>query len=223
MSNKLLIAPGVASPVHYPQNLVYNNLIEEANLNNIETDLIVYPGQTDNNLIEKFYRNKIEILTIQAATISVTDKIKSLESNEKPYYILARSFGCLIALNSIRQANPSYLTDIILWGITPFATMYAYFNKDTFIQDCKNKGTVIGTLSDNSLPVEYLVKTYNNNAKIRFCCGDKDEICTSAFIDYLLTLQNTPHEKVVVKDATHEGVSKNQFGYDLYINALLRL
>jgi hypothetical protein len=220
MITSLLIVPGLASPIYYPQSEIYRVIELEGRKRNLKTRLVNFKGQYNNTSIANISLDNLDKLKIESSTTQVSEEILSLELETKDYFIIARSFGCLVALNAVKMTNPSYLKRILLWGITPYATMYKYFLKNTFVQDCKAKGTIIGSLADNSLPVEYLLESYNNQAEVRIGCGTLDKICTQGSVDYLLSLNIDRIEKFVVVGANHEGIPEGKSGYDKYIECL---
>jgi hypothetical protein len=222
MKSKVLILPGVASPICSPQINVYNEILKEASLRGIETELVIYPGQFDNVSITSLLSTTY-VLNIETATKVVIERLFNLEQEEIQYFIIARSYGCIIALNSIKIFNPKKLQNIILWGTTPFETMFEHFQKDDFFENCKSKGTRFSPLNENCIPVEYLIKKYNHDAKVRLCCGTEDEICKPSYIDYLLSLHINRFEKVIIEGANHEGLKSNHPNFKNYINALLNV
>ena len=220
MESELLIIPGLASPIFKPQNKVYDLLQFEAKKRGINSEIVCMPGQYDNETINNMALDNLAKFTFDAATKTVINRMRNLEDKEIKYTIIARSAGCTIVLNSLFHIHPNYLKNIVFWGITPFAKTYAVFQKETFFEDCKKKGTLTLSIQQNCLPVEYLIENLETNIPIRIGIGEFDEFCSSYYLDYLNKLNKNLFEKYSVKDVGHTVDQTGVKGYDKYINCL---
>ncbi len=107
---KLVIFPGGGSPGNPKYASVYRLLDQEAKkFGYTFTDSsIQWPGHEIK-----------DILTLDGALQIANDKLDELESGCDKYDILARSFGCYVALKIALDKKPKALCKIMLWGPPP--------------------------------------------------------------------------------------------------------
>ena len=208
--NNLLILPGGGNPDTPIYSRVYSVISREAKMRGYDQVFthIRWPGHTT--------ADKYEIspsLTLPAAVNATKDCIAALPP--APFVILARSFGCVVALKLIQQANPidRCPSKIILWGPIPYWMIW-----ETCVRDfdaTRDKSKTKGLKIDHSYdattePVESLIQKIEIPTII--AAGEDDPYCKPAYLDYLRSIaKNNPHIEIKekVRGAPHEVTDEN--------------
>ncbi|MBL6956687.1 MAG: hypothetical protein ISR54_07735 [Chlorobium phaeobacteroides] len=123
-------------------------------------------------------------LTLSGAMVSAREAINRLP--DKPYSVLARSFGCFVALKlaACQDENIQHPAKIILWGPDPYWLLWKDFVRDLEIGKviAREKGLKVDKLSFASIePIESLI----HKARIEtfVVSGANDSSCSPAYLD----------------------------------------
>jgi pimeloyl-ACP methyl ester carboxylesterase len=177
----LLILPGGENPSASPLYAqVFSVLEREAKrygFDSVFSDLR-WPGHVQ----ESEYKLGSS-LTLPGAVKVAIRKIDSMP--EGPFVLLARSFGCMVALK-IATESFKKPAKIILWGPAPFWMQWNMFKKNltTNRENARKRGLKIGEDYFGSIePVEFLLPSVTVPTVV--ATGTKDIYCTPSFIAYL--------------------------------------
>ena len=179
-SKTLLIAPGAGNPESPLYDEVYGllgALAREEGYSDVDVS-IRWPGQASFPVS----RN----LTVDGAASVLGRKFENLDQAGIAYDILARSFGCCVALAAVEQFQPQRLESIILWGAAPHWKVWQLFveNLANETQTARQKGVCIDhQLYPSSIPIEALLKRCRY--PVRFAFGEKDRYTSNGFASYL--------------------------------------
>ncbi|MCX6177913.1 MAG: hypothetical protein NT163_00815 [Chlorobiales bacterium] len=193
----LLILPGSGNPDASPlYTKVYDVISREAKnfgFNQVKSDTR-YPGHvsaSDNY-------DQSDPLTLSGAVKAACKAIQTLPDDE-PFTILARSFGCLVALKlashedqSIRRASKN-----ILWGPSPYWLLWQICVRDLKKEKEKGKGKGC-KLDETTFPSIESFESLIIHTSIRtvVASGDQDSYCSPAYLNYLSSL--TKDNKLVI-------------------------
>ncbi len=177
---KLVIFPGGGSPGNPKYASVYRLLEQEANKFGY-TD-------TDTSLLWPGHENK-GILTLDGALQIANIKLDELEASCDQYDILARSFGCYVAVKIALDKKPKALCKIMLWGPPPYWLMWDMWYRD--IEKQKNKAAEKGLKVDEKLfpslvPIEWMLPQTSYETVV--ATGAKDPYVSHAYLRYLESL-----------------------------------
>lgn len=170
---KLAVFPGMGSPDSDLYGRVYRLLSDRASdFGYKEVDLIRWPGH-----------NLKGTLTLKAASEVAADKIKVFTTK---YDILARSFGCYVALKVALDMSPRLLRKIILWGPPPYWLAWEMFVRDISTNCSRAKAN--GTFVDDSLfpslePIESMLASVSYDTTV--ATGAQDPYAPESFLKYL--------------------------------------
>jgi hypothetical protein len=187
----LLVLPGGGNPDASPlYSEVYALISREAKkfgYNEVKTD-IRWPGHV--SIPQKYEQS--DPLTLKGAVTVAIKAINAL-SDDVPFTILARSFGCLVALKLANQEDQSIRRAYknILWGPAPYWLLWEMFVRDLKENKeiSKNKGLKVDESSFTSLEsIESLI--INTSLRTIVASGNKDPLCTPAYIKYLSSITN---------------------------------
>lgn len=180
---KLVIFPGSGSPDHPKYKSVYRLLEHTAPTHGYTTVVssLRWPGH-----------NLQGILTLDGAMDVAQGKIHDLESDSESYDLLARSFGCYVALKIALKVKPKMLRKIILWGPPPYWLIWEMFCRDLEGDDKKKgnkqKATEKGVALDNALlpsiePIESMLAQMTYETVV--ATGGQDPYVSPAYLNYL--------------------------------------
>lgn len=177
---KLVIFPGGGSPGNPKYASVYRLLELEATkygYTSIDSPLR-WPGHDKNGL-----------LTQDGAMQIANAKLVELEARSDKYDILARSFGCHVALKIALDKRPKLLHKIILWGPPPYWLHWDMWYKDIEIQ--KGKAAEKGLSVDEKLfpsivPIEWMLPQIPYETVI--ATGAQDPYVPHDYLRYLESL-----------------------------------
>ena len=174
---KLIIFPGGGSPGNPKYASVYRLLeLESKNYGYTSTDCsLQWPGHENNG-----------VLTLDGALHVAYAKLDELEAGSDKYDILARSFGCYVALKIALDKKPKGLRKIILWGPPPYWLMWEMWcgclNK--FAPQAKDKGlTVDEKLFPSIVPIEWMLPQISYETVV--AAGTQDPYVSEAYLRYL--------------------------------------
>ena len=179
-SKTLLIAPGAGNPESPLYDEVYKllgTLAQQEGYSNVDTS-IRWPGQDSSPISAS--------LTVGEAASVLGQKFESLDQLGVNYDILARSFGCCVALAAAEKFQPRCLNRVILWGAAPHWRVWQLFVEElaTESQTARKKGVRIDEqLYPSSIPIETLLKRCRHS--VRFAFGEKDRYASKGFAAYL--------------------------------------
>ena len=185
----LLVLPGSGNPDASPlYSKVYDVIAREAKnfgFDKVKTDTR-YPGHV--SAPDNYEQS--DSLTLSGAVTAACEAIQTLPDDE-PFTILARSFGCLVALKlasnedqSIRRASKN-----ILWGPSPYWLLWQICVRD--IKTEKEKGREKGyKLNETTFTSIESFESLIINTSIRtvVASGDLDSYCTPAYLTYLSSI-----------------------------------
>jgi hypothetical protein len=204
VSRQLLILPGLTNPdVDAEYRGVYELLAQEASergYRQVHTD-VRYPGQCAST-----ERGAAERLTLAGAVNRVKERAMQFPSER--FDVLARSFGCVVALKTWCNAEGSLPkpSRIILWAPPPFWMLWDFFvlryveKAGQFL----DKGVRIGANFFASVePVESLLQCVPVATVV--AAGTLDKYCTSTYFEYLRSLDHSPNVRFqpLVEGAPH--------------------
>lgn len=176
---KLVIFPGGGSPGNAKYASVYRLLEQEARnygYDSIDCSL-QWPGHENQG-----------VLTLEGALQLAHNKLDELEAGPDKYDILARSFGCYVALK-IALEKPKKLRKIMLWGPPPYWLMWDMWCRD--IEKQKGKAAEKGLSVDEKLfpsvvPIEWMLPQISYETIV--ATGSQDPYVSYAYLRYLESL-----------------------------------
>lgn len=127
-------------------------------------------------------------LTFDSAVEKARNVIQGHEAKGANYDILARSFGCAVALVAA-SCRPPRLGKITLWGPSPFWKMWELLVRDletTACDSAKRGLRMDASLFPSLVPIEVMLPATTVQTFVAY--GTKDRLASGAFIDYLLDL-----------------------------------
>ena len=199
LSRTLVVFPGAgdpASPLYQSVYLLLEQLAKDHGYSEVSTD-VRWPGHLSVNNLS---------LTLGS---SVDLAMKRLSLLDGHYDLLARSFGCFVALKCENMLPPTNKPSrIMLWGPPPFWLVWQMFIRD-FTENAsiaRDKGVQIGEDFFPSIePVESLLQNITTPTIVT--SGSLDPYCSPSFLDYLKNIVMA-NEKVIVREpikgAKHE-------------------
>lgn len=170
-------------------------------------DNISWPGQCD----EASYGQSPSVSLASSVDVAVSFIRRHIE---RPYDILARCYGCFVALK-IAGLVASELPKphrLILWGPPPYWLEWRMFVKelDASRASARQKGLKVDEQSFASLePIESMLMDVAIPTRVAF--GSEDPYCTPAFMEYLKAItRSNPHVEysALVQGARHEVTGK---------------
>lgn len=177
---KLVIFPGAGGPGNPRYASVYRLLEQEANkFGYTDTDRLQWPG----------HENK-GILTLDGALQIAHAKLDELEAGSDKYDILARSFGCYVALKIALDKKPKALRKIMLWGPPPYWLMWDMWCRD--IEKQKKKAadeqglSVDEKLFPSLVPIEWMLPQITYETVV--ATGTQDPYVSHAYLRFLESL-----------------------------------
>ncbi len=195
---KLVIFPGGGSPGNPKYASVYSLLEHEAKKFGYTS--------TYSSLQWSGHENK-GVLTLDGALQIAHAKLDELEADSDKYDILARSFGCYVALNIALDKKPKGLRKIILWGPPPYWLMWEMWCK--LLETWKPKAFEKGLSVDEKLfpsvePIEWMLPQISYETVV--ATGTQDSYVSQAYLRYLESLvQERKSDKIcqsiIFKDA----------------------
>lgn len=177
---KLVVFPGGGSPHNPKYESVYRlikHVARDYGYTEIDVSLL-WPGHERNGVI-----------TLDGAMAVARGIIDKYEAQSEQYDILARSFGCYVALKTALDRNPKGLRKIILWGPPPYWLMWEMWVSDlgTNREKAAEKGLAVDTsLFPSLVPLECLLPMMRYDTVV--ATGDQDPYVSPAFLRYLETL-----------------------------------
>ena len=127
-------------------------------------------------------------LTFDSAVETARHVIQGHEAKNADYDILARSFGCAVALVAA-SFHPVGLGKITLWGPSPFWKMWELLVRDieATARDSAKRGLRMNaSLFPSLVPIEIALPTTTVQTFVAY--GTEDLLAPASFIDYLLDL-----------------------------------
>lgn len=195
----LLVFPGGGSPTT-PQYASVYRLLEQAGAAygyaRVDTS-VRWPGHDLKGL-----------LTLNGALDVASQKLDEIEADGENYDLLARSFGCFVALRLALNRQSTLLRKIVLWGPPPYWLMWEMFVQDLnkkWKQKSKEKELAVDdTLFPSLEPVESLLPKITYETVVT--TGDQDPYVPKSYLDYLGAIvrerANTKlHQNIRFKDA----------------------
>lgn len=130
-----------------------------------------------------------DVVTLDGAVRVAYGKLEKLEASRDEYAILARSFGCYVALKLACDKKPKWLRKIILWGPPPYWLMWKMWCQD--IKTWKSKVAEQQTFVDDMLfpslePLECILPEMRYETVV--AVGDQDPYVSHAYLCYLESL-----------------------------------
>ncbi len=125
-------------------------------------------------------------LTTDGAVAVLGKKFESFDKLGVTYDVLARSFGCCVALAAAERYQPRCLGRVILWGASPHWKLWQLFVGELPRQRliAREKGVTIDErLYSSSIPIELLLGRCVY--PVRFAFGEKDRFTSEGFVAYL--------------------------------------
>lgn len=177
---KLVIFPGGGSPGNPKYDSVYHLIDQEAKkFGYTSTDISLrWPGH-----------EKIGVLTLDGALQIAHAKLDELEVGSDKYDILARSFGCYVALKIAIDKKPKDLRKLILWGPPPYWLMWEMWCKylETWMPKAAEKGlSVDKKLFPSVVPIEWMLPQITYETVV--ATGTQDPYVSHAYLRYLESL-----------------------------------
>lgn len=132
---------------------------------------------------------KVGILTLDGALQIAHDKLDEIEAYTDEYDILARSFGCYVALKIALDKKPKGLRKIILWGPPPYWLMWEMWRKhlETWKPKAADKGLAVDeTLFPSVEPIEWMLPQITYETVV--ATGTQDPYVSHAYLRYLESL-----------------------------------
>lgn len=177
---KMVIFPGGGSPDNPTYASVYRLLeraARERNYTLVDASLR-WPGH-----------NHQGMLTLDGALMIAEGRIDVLDAESENYDILARSFGCIVALRLALKKQPKRLRRIILWGPPPYWWIWEKFCRD--IGDTKKELAEKGLSVDESffptcVPLEFMLPAILYETVV--VTGDQDPNVPQAYLEYLKSI-----------------------------------
>ena len=127
-------------------------------------------------------------LAFDSAVETARNVIQGHEAKNADYDILARSFGCAVALIAA-SCRPSGLGKIILWGPSPFWKMWELLVRDIEATACDSEKRGLrmdASLFPSLVPIEIALPTTTVQTFVAY--GTKDRLVPESFIDHLIDL-----------------------------------
>lgn len=220
----LLILPGGGSEHAKKYKPVYDLLRGEAEKRGYtEIQVAHYPGQADKT-------GKITGEGTLTGAVEAASKLIKQFAKKGPFRIIARSFGCIVAVLAVEKAGVANVKEIILWGPCPFWLIWKLFKKE-FTASYKTWKSEAGVAIskdyfDSEEPIEYHLLNYTYDTPIIISTGKKDTTCTPSFFNYLKKIcadkekENIRFVALVAK-ATHT-MRKGDPGVEEYLDTLFR-
>lgn len=201
----LVILPGAGSPSNPIYAGVYQLLKDAAKdhgYDRIDSPLL-WPGHDNRG-----------VLTLSGALEAANQKVNELDQDGQQYDLLARSFGCYVALKVSLDLQPKGLRKIILWGLPPYWLMWEMWQRDLESNRTKasEKGVAINhTLFPSLEPLECMLPKVQHETVV--VAGELDPYVPPAYLHYLESavrerraseLPQSIHFKAPVPGAVHE-------------------
>ncbi len=211
---ELLILPGLGDPEANKYKAVYNLIITEAknhNFNHIE--IIKWPGQNSS-------KQKDIKVTLPRCVEEFYVFLKALENKKQLYSIIARSFGCIVFLSTLKVIKLKYLKKAVLWGPTSYVNHYKLFKQDyenTIKKSIGNNVNIDISFFDTIVPVEVALENFKNEFELKIACGEKDDLSDPVFLEYLKNMN--PEKKIKIKTVPNVGHEVSEYNQE-YISAL---
>lgn len=205
----LLIFPGAGNPDTDQYKQVYDVIRRETKQYGYDSVLcdVRWPGHTTDDEY-----GSAPSLTIPSAIVVAKAKIASMPDG--PFTVLARSFGCFVALKMAQDLPTSIRlpAQMILWGPAPYWRMWEIFKGD--LDGAQKQAHTKGAKIDGQFfaaiePLESLIKKVSIPTII--ASGAEDEYCELAFINYLREItKDNPLVRIKkpVEGAKHEVTDK---------------
>lgn len=180
---KLVIFPGSGSPDNHKYASVYRllNFAAPAYGYSEVVSSLRWPGHNLN-----------DVLTLNSAVEVAQGKIQELEFDSESYDLLARSFGCYVALKIALEVKPRKLRKVILWGPPPYWLIWEMFCRDLEggekkggnKQKAAEKGVAVDRALFHSIePIESLLPQVTYETVV--ATGEQDPYVSPAFLSYL--------------------------------------
>lgn len=182
----VLILPGGSSPHADKYKGAYQLLCDAAKHRGYEAVRVaLYPGQKDE------FGNVSGKATLPSAIESVCELIKDYFCKDE-FIIVARCFGCTVALSVAMKLKIDTLKKIVLWGPAPFWSIWEWYKKDfqkSYEADFKNGVDVSNDYFNSTVPIEYLLKN-SYEIPVVVSAGEIDDTCPPSFFNYLREISN---------------------------------
>lgn len=205
MKKRLVVFPGSSCPDHEKYASVYR-LLEKA--------AIDYGYSSSDISLRWPGHNFLGTLTLDGAVKTAWEKIEKLEAGNADYDVVARSFGCYVALKLAKEKQPKRLRKIILWGPPPYWLAWELFYRDIkdISEKCKPYLTAVdATFFPSIEPIESMLPTMTYEMVV--ATGANDPLVPKSYLDYLesiVRIRNNGNNcqsikfKAAVPGAAHE-------------------
>lgn len=207
----------MGSPSYPPYHRIYALIGNEARKRSFNEIMISnWPGH-------ECFKRKAQLSLMNALPYGV-DYINRMESRRKEYYLVATSFGCLVALRALEEFNElKYLKAITIWGIVPFWLTYYYFKqriKEIIPRIKERKRTDLAEdYFDGHKPIELMLDNYDKNILLRVAIGENDKYSTPSFMNYLEEIITNPMISFnIAPEALHSVREPNKAYFDILFN-----
>lgn len=182
---KLVIFPGGGSPDNDHYRKVYELLAERAiAYGYTDVDILRWPGHADAS-----GRDPGSCLTLDGALEIANEKLDQLESTGRPYRILGRSFGTIVAALVTTTLGLPSLQNLTLWGPPPHWLGWKLCLRElgTMKERFNDKGTYMDESYFHSLvPFESMLTEVSTPTVI--ATGTEDPYSPPSFLAYLMSL-----------------------------------
>lgn len=186
----LIVFPGAGSPSSTKYSEVYSLISRRASdYGFTSTQICTWPG----HLISSG-----DVLSLPGAEAVAEEAIKDAERAPENYVILARSFGCMVALKTISHLSLQKLSHLVLWGPPPYWVLWQVFKKNTAkaVDEAASKGTSINeNFFDSIIPFEELL--CGTTVRTILATGELDPYSTPAFADYLKAISQSKNNNYI--------------------------
>jgi pimeloyl-ACP methyl ester carboxylesterase len=183
--HNLLIFPGTGDPSSLLYEKVYGliELLAVAEGYSSVDRSVRWPGHQSSGISGT--------LSVAAAAETARALIRRYEESAQSYDILARSFGCFVALLAMEQSKVNNCRRIVLWGPPPYWKLWELWVRDIALN--ATKGTEKGVLFDGSLfssvvPIESLLPRVQRRTTVAY--GTRDRFFPISFVAYLRALSS---------------------------------
>lgn len=217
----LVVLPGLSSPAHPKYLGVYSLLRESAPRYGYETvRVITYPGQ----MLAR--GNTVGRLSPEAATRAALRVLHGLEKKQVAYRLMGMSFGCSVALASVKiiQEQLTHLEKIVLWGPIPYWLSWRSFVADAEIDKRLGLGTVFiknsKTFHHQTRPIEVLLPEITR--PVHVCVGTKDNWVHAEYIQYLSAISKDNKNIIlsIVEGCSHNVEKTEGQNWQAYLDAV---
>lgn len=179
-AKQLLIFPGSGDPAYPLYARVYEliaSLASKAGYDDVDCS-IRWPGQ------KSF--NRPGVLNVHSAVAVAKDHLRNADEAGGDYVVLARSFGCFVALQATTEYRPRNCRRLVLWGPPPYWKLHDLLVSqiEDQIRKSRDKHVIIdGSYFSSFTPVEQLLRDAVIETVVAY--GTKDRLAPKHLVSVI--------------------------------------